>query len=204
MRAWRAGALPIATCALWLGACGEVDIVDHDPLVLEPEGNFPDAAEERCGPLPPGIVPIPELATAWAMTKVPVDEVDLSFRAATTTFVLRLSSDGVPCGVPLEPELVGCPSAWAVDVTIRNAEVAPGRFALEDYGQGWDLATAHREERACVGNETRGTFEAGELEIFTVTEDCVVGRLVGTGEQLPAAAASVEGGFVALRCDPEE
>ena len=52
--------------------------------------------------------------------------------------------------------------------------------------------------------EERGAFEVGELEIFTVTEDCVVGRLVGTGEQLPGAAAGVEGGFVALRCDPEE
>lgn len=194
----------MATCALWLGACGEVDIVDHDPLLLVPEGNFPDEAEERCGPLPPGVVPIADLTTAWAMTKVPVDEIDLSFRAATTTLVLRLSNDGVPCGVPLEPELVGCPSAWAVDVTLRNVGAAPGRFALADYGQGWDLATAHREGRACVGEQARGTFEAGELEIFTVTDDCVVGRLVGTGEQLPAAAASVEGGFVALRCDPDD
>jgi hypothetical protein len=193
----------MASFALILGACGDLDIVDHDPLLLEPEGNFPDEAEERCGPLPPDVVPIAGLQSAWAMSKVPVDEVDWSFRAATTTLVLRLSNDGVPCGVPLEPELVGCPSAWAVDATLRNAEVAPGRFALDDYGQGWDLATAHREGRTCVHAEERGAFEAGELEIFTVTEDCVVGRLVGTGEQLPGAAASVEGGFVALRCDPE-
>lgn len=204
MRAWRVGARPLATCALWLAACGEVDIVDHDPLLLEPEGNFPAEAEERCGPLPPGVVPIADLTSAWAMTKVPVDDVDLSFRAATTTLVLRLSNDGIPCGVPLAPELVGCPSAWAVDVTLRNGEVAPGRFALADYGIGWDLATAHREGRTCVGEEARGKLVGGELEIFTVTEDCVVGRLVGTGEQLPAAAAGVEGGFVALRCDPDE
>jgi hypothetical protein len=188
--------------ALLLGACGDVDIVDHDPLLLEPEGNYPDEAEERCGPLPPNVVPIPGLMSAWAMTKVPVDDVDLSFRAATTTFVLRLSDDGVPCGVPLDPELVGCPSAWAVDVTLRNAEVAPGSFSLPDYGQGWDLATAHREGRECVREEERGAFSTGALEIFTVTDDCVVGRLVGTGDEV--AGETVEGGFVALRCDPDD
>ena len=57
--------------------------------MLEPEGNFPAEAEERCGPLPPGVVPIADLTSAWAMTKVPVDDVDLSFRAATTTLVLQ-------------------------------------------------------------------------------------------------------------------
>lgn len=194
----------MASFALILGACGDLDIVDHDPLLLEPEGNFPAEAEERCGPLPPNVVPIAGLESAWAMGKVPVDGVDLSFRAATTTLVLRLSNDGVPCGVPLEPELVGCPSAWAADVTLRNAQVAPGHFALEDYGQGWDLATAHREGRTCVREEDGGMFEAGELEIFTVTDDCVVGRLVGTSNVMPGAGAGVEGGFVALRCDSEE
>jgi hypothetical protein len=190
----------MATLALGLGACGELDIVDHDPLLLEPEGNYPDEAEERCGPLPPNVVPIAGLQSAWAMSKVPVDDVDLGFRAATTTLVLRLSNDGVPCGVPLAPELIGCPSAWAADVTLRNAEVAPGSFALEDYGQGWDLATAHREGRECVREEARGAFAAGALEIFTVTDDCVVGRLVGIGDDV--GGATVEGGFVALRCAP--
>lgn len=201
MRAWRVGTLPIATFALVLGACGELDIVDHDPLLVEPEGNYPDEAEARCGPLPPGVVPIEGLQSAWVMGKVPVDDVDLSLRAATTTVVLRLSDDGVPCGGPLEPELVGCPGAWAVDVALHDAGLAPGSFALADYGQGWNLATAHREGRACAREEQRGAFEAGELEIFTVTDDCVVGRLVGTSDALPTGG--IEGGFVALRCDAD-
>jgi hypothetical protein len=200
VRAWRGRALPIASLALVLGACGELDIVDHDPLLAEPEGNYPESAQERCGPLPPDVVAIPRLQSAWAMGKVPVAETDHSFRAATTTLVLRLSDDGVPCGVPLEPELIGCPSAWAVDVTLRNAEVAPGRFALPDYGQSWDLATAQRVDGTCVRELERGAFASGELELYTVTEDCVVGRLVGTEDELAGAASPIEGGFVALRC----
>lgn len=199
MHAWGLVVLPLAMIAL-LGACGELDIVDHDPLLVEPEGNYPTEAEARCGPLPPDVVPIAGLRSAWVMGKVPVGP-DLSFRAATTTMVLRLSDDGVPCGVALDPELIGCPSAWAADVTLRNAQLAPGRYALADYGQSWSLATAHRVDRECVLEQELGTFAAGELEIFTVTDECVVGRLLGTTDELPGAETPVEGGFVALRCD---
>jgi hypothetical protein len=204
VRAWELGSLPMATFALLLGACGELDIVDHDPLLLEPEGNYPGPAEARCGPLPPHVDPIVGLSSAWVMGKVPVGP-DLSFRAGTSSVVLRLSDDGVPCGVPLDPELIDCPRAWAVDVALRNALLAPGRHALggdgPSGGQSWELATAHRVEAACVRAQERDTFAAGELEIFTVTDDCVVGRLLGTADELPAAASPVEGGFVALRCD---
>lgn len=207
VRAWRVGTLPTATFALLLGACGELDIVDHDPLLLEPEGNYPGEVEERCGPLPPGVVPIAGLQSAWVMGKLPSGS-DYSFRAATTTTVLRLSDDGVPCGEPLEPELIGCPSAWAVDVTLRNTPLGPGRFALADdqkeWGQSWDLATAHRVERECVREQEHGIFAGGELELYTVTDECVVGRLVATTDELPGAASPIEGGFVALRCDLEE
>jgi len=195
----------MASFALLLCACGELDIVDHDPLLVEPEGNFPSEAEARCGPLPPDVVPISGLTSAWVMGKLPLDGADFSVRAATTTMVLRLSDDGVPCGVPLEPELLGCPSAWAVDLTLRNTPLAPGRFALGDHGPSWgpswDLATAHRVDRTCVREQESGAFAAGELEIFTVTDACVVGRLVGTTDELPGAESPIEGGFVALRCD---
>lgn len=195
-------ALPLASSALLVCACGELDIVDHDPLLLEPEGNFPDDAQERCGPLPPDVMPIEGLQSAWAMSKVPVDLGDATFRAATSTVVLRLSDDGVPCGVPLDADFIGCPSAWAVDLTLRNANLAPGKFALNDYAQpGWDLATAHRVHGDCVRDREQGAFEGGTLEIFTVTDSCVVGRLVGTTDELPAAGSPIEGGFVALRCD---
>lgn len=195
--------LPIATFALCVGACGELDIVDHDPLLLEPEGNYPAEAEERCGPLPPDVAPIAGLESAWVMGKLPAAPgSEQSFRAATTTMVLRLSDDGVPCGEPLDPELIGCPSAWAVDVTLHGAPAAPGRYPLADYAQGYDLATAHRVDRTCVRDQEHGTMAAGELELFTVTADCVVGRLLGTEDALPGAASPVEGGFVALRCEP--
>jgi len=193
----------MATLALSLLACGEVDIVDHDPLLAEPEGNL-EEARERCGPLPPDVGPIPELMSAWAMGKVPVKDGEVSVRAATSSMVLRLSNDAVPCGVVLEPEPLGCPAAWSVDVTLRNASLGPGAFALGDHAQGYHLATAQRVDRACDRELDTGTFAAGRLEIFTVTDECVVGRLVDTADDLEASGATVEGGFVALRCELEE
>jgi len=188
--------------ALPLIACGEIDIVDHEPLLEVPEGNFPSQARERCGPLPPGVEPIEGLKTAWAMTQVPVKDRDATFRVATSSLVLRLSDDGVPCAGPMEPEVLGCPDAWGVDVVLRNAEPGPGTFALQDYGQGFELSTAHRVDGECSGDHVAGGFPSGEIELFTVTDDCLVGRLVGTADTLDEAGAPIEGGFVALRCDP--
>lgn len=168
--------------------------------MIEPEGNL-DEAEERCGPLPPDVVPIAGLQSAWAMGKVPIKDGEASLRAATTSLVVRLSDDGVPCGEALDAEMIGCPRAWAVDVTVRNADVVPGHFALGDYAQGYNLATAHRVHGACERDQQLDAFGAGALEIFTVTDDCVVGRLVDTADDLAGAGTAIEGGFVALRCD---
>ncbi len=201
VRTWKGEALVFAVFALPLCACGDVDIVDHEPLLEVPEGNFPSAAMERCGPLPSGVMPIEGLKTAWVMDHVPVKERDATFRVATNSLVLRLSDDGVPCEGPMEPEVLGCPDAWGVDVILRNAEPGPGVFPLRDYGQGFDLSTAVRVDGECTGEQHKGGFQSGEIEIFTVTDDCLVGALVGTADSLEESGAVVEGGFVALRCD---
>ncbi|MCX4246869.1 hypothetical protein [Paraliomyxa miuraensis] len=203
MRARRGGALTLATVGLLVCACGELDIVDHDPLLLDPEGNFPAEVEERCGTLPPGVGSIPGLTSAW-LSEVPVKEGEVSPRAAATSKVLRLSDDGVPCGDPLDPELIGCPRAWAVDISLRTAAFGPGTFALDDYAQSWHLATATRvEDGVCERDQELGVFEGGQLEIFTLTDACVVGRLVATTDEIPVEGGPVEGGFVALRCESE-
>lgn len=193
----------IATFALSLCACGEVDIVDHDPLLEVPEGNFPHMTEERCGPLPADVPPIEGLTTAWAMTRVPVKgHDDALFRVATSSLVLRLSDDGVPCEGAMEPQMLGCPSAWSVDMILRGADPHPGVFPLHAYGQGYDLSTATRVDGSCTGEQHQGVFESGEVEFFAVTDECVIGRLIGTADALEDAGAPIEGGFVALRCDP--
>lgn len=197
----------VATFAWTLCACGEVDIIDHDPLLEVPEGNFPQAAEARCGALPANVPPIDGLTTAWAMTRVPVKQREAQFRVSTSSLVLRLSDDGVPCEGSMEPLMLGCPSAWGVDVVLRNTEARPGVFPLHNdsysYGQSYALSTAFRVDGECEGEQHQGVFEAGHVELFAVTDECVVGRLVDTADTLDEAGASVEGGFVALRCDPD-
>lgn len=192
------GAASIAL-ALGLTACGELDIVDHDALVEVPEGNTLSALE-RCGPLPEGVRAIEGLRTAWAMEVVPVKDRDATFRVSTDNMVLRLSDEGLECDDALSPELLTCPAAWGTDITLRTGDPTPGRFVLSDLAQGFSVASVWREGTECQGEQSQGYFTAGELEIFSVTDECVVGRLIDTSDALDAAGEPVEGGFVALRC----
>lgn len=188
---------------LGLAACGELDIVDHDALTAVPEGNTL-AALERCGPLPEGIEPIGGLRTAWAMNVVPVKDRDATFRVATGSMVLRLSDEGLECDDALEPELLTCPDGWATDIALRKAEPSPGRYLLSDMAQDFSLASVWREGTECQGEHSEGYFAAGEVEILSVDDQCVVGRLIDTADTLEAAGAPIEGGFVALRCGAVE
>ena len=101
----------------------------------------------------------------------------------------------------MEPEALGCPRAWGLNLVLRHSDPRTGVFPLDDYGQGYDLSTAYRIGGRCTGEQHTGGFEAGWVEIFTVTDDCVVGRLLDTADALEAATGPIEGGFVALRCD---
>lgn len=204
------GSLGLSSIVLVMGlglgvaGCADLDIIDHDALGADPEENFPTEAMARCGPLPLGIESIDELRTAWAISVVPVKDGQENFSVATSTTILRLSDQGVACNERLASEMLTCPDGWAADITIRKGEPEPGRFALTGLGQGFSVATAERDSSgSCGGEVVTSPFAAGEVEIYTVTEDCVVGRLINTAEVLDDAGAPVEGGFVALRCDAQ-
>lgn len=114
--------------------------------------------------------------------------------------VLRLSDEGVACDAPMQPEALICPHGWGLDLTLRKANLTPGVFDLADYARSYALASVHREERTCVGDMVGGPIAQGQLQIYTVTEDCVVGRLIDTADNFETVDAPLEGGFVALRC----
>ncbi|MCH9680899.1 MAG: hypothetical protein K0V04_05665 [Deltaproteobacteria bacterium] len=202
MRTWgrHGGVLAGFALAMVASGCADVDIIDHDPLIGA-EGNVPDAID-RCGELPKGIESIEGLRTAWAMTKLPVKERSATFRVATESTLLRLSDDPFPCEAPMSAEVLTCPDAWGVDITLKTASMSPGKFVLDDYGQGYALSTAERVDGDCHREDSQGSFGPGLVEIYAVTEECVVGRLVDTADALEQSGAVVEGGFVALRCDP--
>lgn len=199
----------VCAALLWAPAgCADLAIIDHDALVdEEPGDNFPQDAIARCGPLPQGVEPIEGLSTAWAVMVAPDKDNNPTFSVATQSLVLRLSDQGIGCDETLAPELLTCPDGWATDITVRQGDPKPGRYALADHGQGFSVATVWRERRGntavCEGETVDSPFSGGEVEIFTVTDDCVVGRLVDTALPLGEAGAPVQGGFVALRCDPD-
>ena len=56
--------------------------------------------------------------------------------------------------------------------------------------------------RECIGEQHQGSFSSGRVEILSVDDECVVGRLIDTADALEESGASIEGGFVALRCTP--
>lgn len=62
------------------------------------EGNFPEPAVTRCGDLPPGIAPVDEMLSAWAVVAVPDATID-GEPVAAGTVQLRISQEGLSqCG----------------------------------------------------------------------------------------------------------
>lgn len=198
---WMGASKAIASLALVVAAsaCADLDIVDHDALLLEPEGNI-HTAMERCGPLPEDVELIRGLRTAWAVTAIPTKDNQTNFNVPTASMVLRLSDDEVSCDDELAAEPLTCPRAWATDIVLRGSDPVVGEFVLNDYGQGFNLSHVWREEGECVDEQLEGGFAKGDLEIISVTDECVIGRLIDTADTFAASGSAVQGGFVALRC----
>ena len=204
----------LALCAfLAAGGCVERDILHHDlsgdaeagdaEELSDRSGNFPEPAQTVCGTLPPGVSPIPGLNAAWA--------VQSTFETWDSPepypgIRLRFSDYGFECADDFPSAKGVCESTWAFALTLP-VDLAPGIYEL---GQVAGLAreskftVSHLGE--CAGGEAgeEGGYEPsgaleGEIEIFAVTSDCIM------GEVRNMAAHSVpplepNGGFVAQRC----
>jgi hypothetical protein len=177
-------------------------------------GNFPEPALTLCGALPEGVDAIEGLVTAHAVTgpRAPSGLPDVADPNAVR---IRLSSRGFEAGEmmvmapPEGPVDAPCEQAWAFAFDIPVEHIAVGVHALGDMAPAFPeqhFADLFEYEEGCgeggeVGEDGGATSildSSGELEIFAVTDGCIVGELRGVqSEGVPAVLKS--GGFVAPR-----
>lgn len=167
-------------------------------------GNFPLPAVPVCGELPAGVAAIPDLASAWVVTG-PRNPVATELPVAASVPRLRFGSIGIEAGAPSVDDSMGedCgQQGWMIAFDLPDP-LEPGIYALAELTESY----AEMYEGFPDGCGYGGTFapdntpsEVGELEIFAVTEACVMGELRGA-ELEPSLdfVADTNGGFVAQR-----
>lgn len=164
-------------------------------------GNFPDTALALCGPLPDGVVAIDDLASAHAATGPRPSGSDTD----ATAVRLRLSSwgvdadEGFPSRSPSDP---ACKPGWAVAFDLSAPAV--GTLDIATIAGEWETDEIDAGvDGKCFsgGGEVGGDGQlevVGTLEIFAVTDTCIVGELSGIA---PGTAGLHDGGFAAVRAE---
>jgi hypothetical protein len=208
-------------CVLLLVGCGaKVDVIDHggggedggdgsgegaDAAIDDPAlrgGNFPEPSVTVCGVLPAGVEPIDDLATAWVIegnrpansTELPVGPTVPRLRLGS----VGIESDGIPNDGPLDPECGHLGWMFAFDLP---DPLAPGILQLAELPATYAESYERFEDGCGYGAQwaAQQYFHQGELEIFAVTETCVMGELRGTGPEPTDVVPVRDGGFVAQR-----
>jgi hypothetical protein len=173
-------------------------------------GNFPDPAIAECGDLPAGVDPIPGLATAWAVTGNAPGMDREGNRFPDDLVRLRFADYGAGCDESFVGVSRSCTNAWNFALSLAVLDLAPGVYDLPT------LANLHPEfhmsigdgidcggEEAGGGGPGPGAEPSGELEIFSVTDDCVLGELRGLANTSGDLDIDRNGGFVAMRCESD-
>lgn len=202
---------------LGLGACG-LDALDHSPegddlgAAVGPEGgdtgpsslpfsNFPEPASTRCGSLPEDVTPIEGLGSAWLVVALPGATDSLGNPVEVGTARLRLSNR----------PLFDCSAAFEVDEALDDDE-PPAEPPSPAWGLGVSLLAdelgvepidldglADPAAELAEGGGSSATALTGELRLFSVTRQCVVGELRDL--TLPRSGPSIYGGFIAEVCE---
>jgi hypothetical protein len=127
---------------------------------------------------------------------------------ADGTTTLRFADRAYGCNE--WPNSVGCETMWTFRVTLPLTGLGPGSFDLAELGADFGYLTSDASlesgagcssEQNCKGSVygvgTEPVGEGGLLEIYSVAEGCVTGKLSGlTSEHSP----NVDGAFFALPC----
>ena len=199
----------VAITAFLLTGCADPDVLLHqleggdEQTLVDRTGNFPEPAVTVCGQLPAGVSPIDGLVAAWA--------VESTFETWNSPgpypgIRLRFSDWGFECADEFPED--GCETTWSYAVTLP-ADLAPGVYELSKLaGVAYEAHLTYTlpdyEECLKEGGGDGGyephTGWGGEIEIFAVTPDCIMGEVRGVDDGRVPAVFDANGGFVAQRC----
>jgi hypothetical protein len=187
------------------------DTVRHTLVASGDEvGNFPERVEELCDGLPDDIDAIDGLASAYALVgQRSFGDADASLDPGAVR--IRLSSWGITADQAPPPmdDSFAPPEAlaggWLFAFELPAHAQTPGVYPLSGLSPGWAESWAGEcNGEICGGGGGGGggagvpIADQGELEVFVVDDDCVVGAIRDTDS---AASGVRAGGFVAQRVE---
>lgn len=218
--------LVLLLCGLCAG-CTERDVINHPGLdagedgatdsagaeadggLIDRQGNFPEPAQTFCGALPPEVDPIPGLATAWAAAG-PVMGADFEGNLPPGDGVrLRFADFAAECTESFGSIIDGeaCVDAWGFALSLPLATLAVGVYDLPTLaGLYPEMHVSMGSPEGCAGGGIGGggglpgSEISGELEIYSVSDECIVGELRGLQDITGDLDIDRNGGFVAMRC----
>lgn len=171
------------------------------------DGNYPEPAVTRCGPVRGGADPIEGLASAWAVVALPGATAN-GEPLSTGSMRLRISEYAMDnCGKPLVPYGWGGSGSGS-----SSGSVGSTGFGASDQ-RGFELTLAPGEqtlgvhEVARLGDPGIATFgdgaaeetaAEGSIELLHVDDDCVIGIVRNFAADY--GGPFMNGGFVAQTC----
>jgi hypothetical protein len=171
------------------------------------DSNFPEPALTNCGSLGEGVLPIDGLRSAWGVVAVSGSgDTDDAVEAGTVR--VRLTEQRLlDCQAELVPQDcedpgssssgfgLGLDCGWAFSFTLTPAEAVAGQLQLDALTDP-DFEVIAGEHGATLNGI------AGELEIYRVLPECIVGELTNVELDLGSAieTQSLDGAFAAELC----
>jgi hypothetical protein len=173
-------------------------------ITAAPNATAQPQTRAECASTPDGIAPIANLKTAWAMRQ---PSGDVRFLFSDQTLACR------------DPERAPGPSSecdpsWYFAFTLAPSLQVPGVYNLNDYEVGYEdsvvmqtPASGCNSSPSCMGSGSGSAGGAkgpdGTIEIYSVSEDCVTGRILrlDTGWSSPERP-DFTGAFQAMICAP--
>jgi hypothetical protein len=159
------------------------------------------AVPDACGAIPEG----DELISGLATGQVLYDDGTVTLRFSDQTYACDAWPDSITSH--------GCATQWTYRVTLPLAELTPGTFDLHELGADYGYlmnTTAPRSGGGCSAAQcTNSVYGVGDdavndgatLEIYSVSDGCVTGKLSGLtplADSMPMPP--VNGAFFALPC----
>lgn len=173
-----------------------------------PGSQVPEESAALCEELPDDVEMIPGLTTGWAVAQEDSGAVRLIFSD------IALACENDADSSLSEISRTECISGWSYSYVLPAEVLVPGSYNLADYAVDFREQQSTAEHNAGCSSECAGSGIGGGtapsgngpdavLEIYSVSDECITGRLTGldTG-QISPPPPELNGAFHAVRCSP--